>query len=112
MMEATPSMMKNTIRTRVRDTDPPTGEASRITPATMAMMAETSDHQNPGAPLAQNVVTSPTTPLMRNSQPTRMVTASVASGGMTTANRPSSTRTIPSTRNSTQCSRIVSATAR
>ena len=60
MIEATPSMMKNTIRTRVRDTDPLTGQASRITPATMAMMAETSDHQNPGAPFAQNVVTSPT----------------------------------------------------
>ena len=55
--------------------------------------------RNPGACRTQNVVTKPTTPLIRNSHPRKIVTAIVASGGMTIASSPSTTRTIPWIRN-------------
>src|SRR5262249_2414169 len=87
IIESTPSMMKNTIRSRVSETAPRTGHPNKTIPAAMASTADRSDHQNPGAWRAQNVVTKPTMPLMRNSQPRKMVTAMVASGGMMIANR-------------------------
>ena len=71
-------------------------------PAAIPSTAENSDHQNPGAWRAMKVMTRPTIPLMRNSQPTRIVTASVAMGGTTIASRPSTTSTMPSIRNNTQ----------
>ena len=105
-------MMKNTISSTVSETAPLTGHASKTIPAAMASTADSSDHQNPGAWRAQNVVTKPTIPLMRNSQPKKIVTAIVAIGGTTIASRPSTTRTIPSIRNKIQCSRIDCASAR
>ena len=74
-------MVKNTISSRVSETAPLTGHASNTIPAAIASAAESSDHQNPGACRAQNVVTKPTTPLMRNSHPRKIVTAIVAIGG-------------------------------
>ena len=64
----------------------------------MPSTAEISDHQKPGACRIQKVVIRPTTPLTSNSQPNRMVTASVASGGSTIAVAPSTSSTTPSTR--------------
>ncbi len=72
-------------------------------PARTASVPEASDHQKPGAPRIQNVVTRPMTPLIRNSQPNRIVTAKVASGGMTTAMKPRMTSATPSARYSFQC---------
>src|SRR5262245_11499409 len=111
-IESTPSMMKNAIRSNVSETAPGTGQPSKTIPAAIASTADRSDHQNPGAWRAQNVVTRPTTPLMRNSQPKKIVTAMVAMGGIMIANRPRMTRTMPSIRNKTQCSRIDCVSAR
>ncbi len=47
-------------------------------PAAMAMTADSSAHQKPGALRIQNVVTRPTPPEIRNSQPMTSVKASVA----------------------------------
>src|SRR5579872_592066 len=81
---------------------PVTGQRSSSAPATMPTTAETSDHQNPGAWRIQNVVTSPTTPEMRNSQPIRMVKAIVATIGTRMAAMPRMRSTMPSIRKSTQ----------
>ena len=105
-------MMKNTISSSVSETAPRSGHANRTIPAAMASTAERSDHQNPGACRAQNVVIKPTIPLIKNSQPKNIVTAMVAIGGITMANSPSTTRTIPSIRNKSQCSRTDCASAR
>jgi hypothetical protein len=102
MMVTTPSIVKNTIRSSVSVTTPPIGQTSRTSPAAIPSTAESSAHQNPGAARAMNVVTRPTPPLIRNSQPTRRVTASEAICGTTIASRPRMTRTIPSIRNRTQ----------
>src|SRR5216684_3204200 len=104
MIEATPSMTKNTISSRVSETAPLIGQPSSTMPAAIPSTAETSDHQNPGAWRAMKVVTKPTTPLIRNSQPIRIATAMVATTGTTIASMPSTTRTMPSMRNSSQCS--------
>ena len=111
MIEATPSMMKNTISSSVSETTPLTGQSSRTMPAAVASTADTSAHQNPGAWRAQKVVTRPTTPLTRNSQPRMMVTAMLAAIGIRIARMPSTTRTMPSIRNSFQCSRTACASA-
>jgi hypothetical protein len=107
-----PSMTKKAMSTSVSEMVPLIGHNSSTTPAAMAMIAEMSDHQNPGALRAQNVVISPRTPATRNSQPIRMVKASVAIGGTTMAMMPRSTRMMPSARNRPQCSWIDRATAR
>ena len=80
-------------------------------PAAVAITAETSDHQKPGAPRAANVVTQPIRPATRKIQPKMMVTAIVASGGSRIATTPSARRTIPSTRKNVECSRMAPATA-
>ena len=49
MMVTMPSMTKKAISTKVSDSVPLIGRASSTTPATMAMTAENSDHQKPGA---------------------------------------------------------------
>ena len=105
MIEAAPSTIKNAISSNVSENAPVKGDASSMPPTTMARTAEISDHQKPGACRIQNVVIRPTIPLTRNSQPNRMVTASVANGGNTTAVAPKTSSTTPSTRNRTQCSR-------
>src|SRR5262249_7707787 len=92
MIERTPSMMKNTISSKVSETAPRTGHASKTMPAAMASTADRSDHQNPGACRAQNVVIKPTIPLIKNSQPRNIVTAMVASGGIQQADRAMNTR--------------------
>ncbi len=86
--------------------------ASSIAPTTMPSTADSSDHQKPGACRIQKVVTRPTMPLTRNSQPNRMVTARVAIGGRTTAVAPSTSSTTPSTRKRTQCSCSAAVAAR
>src|ERR1035441_7749139 len=101
MIEATPSMMKKATSTMVSENAPLTGIASSDAPTTIPSTAETSAHQQPGAWRIQNVVIRPITPLTRNSQPNRIVTASVASGGMTTAVAPRTSSTTPSTKYST-----------
>src|ERR1700727_2001416 len=98
MIETMPSMMKKAISTRVSEMLPLIGHSSSTMPAAMAMIAEMSDHQKPGAPRAQNVVMSPRMPLIKNTQPMMMVKASVAIGGTTMAMRPSRTKMIPSAR--------------
>ena len=112
MIEATPSMMKNAMSTSVSDSAPTTGDASSASPARMPMSTDVGDHQNPGACRAQIVVIRPTAPLIKNNQPMRMVKASVAISGTRIATMPRMTRTIPSIRNSTQCSWIALATVR
>jgi hypothetical protein len=77
----------------------------------MAISAETSDHQNPGACLAPNVVIRPMMPLARKIQPRMMVTVMVANNGTKIANIPSSTRIIPSARKAVECFRTAFATA-
>ncbi len=81
-------------------------------PATMPTTAESSDHQKPGACRIQKVVTSPTTPEIKNSQPIRMVKAIVAIIGTRIAATPRTRSTMPSIRNNIQCSRIALSTAR
>jgi hypothetical protein len=49
------------------------------------------------------VANSPTTPLIRNIQPRKMVTARLASGGTIIAARPSKASTMPSNRKAFQC---------
>ena len=73
-------------------------------PTATPRIAETSNHQKPGAWRIHKVVIKPAIPLMRNSQPIRISTASVAIGGITMAARPRMARMIPSTRKSSQCS--------
>ncbi len=98
MMVAKPSTAKKTMATRVSDTAPLTGQPISAMPARMPITAESSDHQNPGSWRARNVVTRPTMPLMRKSQPRKIVTDSVASGGMMMAAAPRITRMMPSQR--------------
>ena len=112
MIETAPSIRKNAISTSVSESAPVTGDASSIAPTTMPSAADNSDHQKPGACRIQKVVTRPTMPLTRNSQPNRMVTANVAIGGSTTAVAPSTSSTTPSTRKRTQCSRNAAVAAR
>jgi len=66
---AMPSTTKKAISTKVSDSTPLIGQRIRITPAASAMAADSSAHQKPGALRIQNVVTSPTPPEIRNSQP-------------------------------------------
>ena len=106
MIEAMPSNMKKTISTKVSENTPVSGQPKRITPTRIASTAEASDHQNPGACRIRKVVTNPTIPLIRISQPIRIATASDAIGGRAMATRPRTTRTKPSTRNKTQWARI------
>ena len=47
-------------------------------PAAIPRIAETSDHQKPGTLPTQKVVIQPAIPLMRKSQPTRILTQPVA----------------------------------
>ena len=77
MIETAPSIRKNAIKTNVSESAPVTGDASSIAPTIMPSAADNSDHQKPGACRIQKVVTRPTMPLTRNSQPNRMVTANV-----------------------------------
>jgi hypothetical protein len=56
------------------------------------------DHQKPGTPRIRKVVNNPTTPLIRNNQPAKIVTARVATGGTTIAAAPRAMRMIPSMR--------------
>src|SRR3954451_24988184 len=84
---------------------PWTGWSKRMRPATIASTADSSDHQKPGIPRAQNVSANPAMPLIMNIQPRRMVTARLASGGTMIAASPRITRMIPSIRNAFQCSR-------
>ena len=74
-----PSAAKKAISTNVSDSVPLIGQRIRTIPAAMAMTAEISAHQKPGALRIQNVVTRPTPPLIKNSQPMMSVKASVAS---------------------------------
>jgi len=104
MIETTPSIIKNVMRRRVSVRTPLIGDRSITTPTAIARIADTSDHQNPGARRIMKVVMAPTIPLMRNSQPNKSSTASVAIGGITMAATPRMTRIIPSTRKSLQCS--------
>jgi hypothetical protein len=104
IIEATPSITKNTMRTNVRERTPLNGRNRSMIPAAIPRIAETSDHQKPGTLPIPKVVIQPAIPLMRKSQPTRISTASVAIDGIAIAARPRMTRMIPSTRKSTQCS--------
>src|SRR3954454_6929087 len=72
----------------VRVSVPCTGCARRMIPPPPANTAEISDHQKPGICRAQNVRTRPATPLIRNIQPRKMVTARLASGGAIIAGGP------------------------
>ena len=81
-------------------------------PAAMAMTAESSAHQKPGALRIQNVVTRPTPPLIRNSQPMTSVKASVATTGTMIAAAPSTSKMMPSVRNSPQWAWIALTNAR
>ena len=112
MIEATPSIVKNTMSTKVSDSTPLSGQASSTMPAPIPSTAERRAHQKPGAWRIQKVVIRPMTPLMRKSQPSRISTARVAIGGSTMAMRPSTTRRMPSTRNIFQCSCSEAATRR
>ena len=102
MIVAMPSITKKAIRTSVSDNAPLIGQSSNTTPAAMAITAESSAHQKPGALRIQNVVTRPTPPQIRNSQPMTSVKASVAIGAATIAAMPRMTRRMPSIRNSVQ----------
>ena len=66
---ATPSITKKAISTSVSDSVPLIGQTISTMPAAMAMTADNSAHQKPGALRIQNVVTRPTPPEIRNSQP-------------------------------------------
>ena len=112
MIDTAPSIRKNAINTSVSENAPVSGEPSSIPPTTMPSTADSSDHQKPGAWRIQKLVTSPTMPLTRNSQPNRIVTAKVAIGGRTTAVAPRTRSTTPSTKKSTQCSWNAAAAAR
>src|SRR3984893_12739447 len=50
IIEATPSITKNTMRTKVSERTPLNGHNSSTIPAATPRIAETSDHQKPGAP--------------------------------------------------------------
>src|SRR5580700_1210578 len=64
---------------------------------------EISDHQKPGISRAQKVSARPAMPLIRKSQPNRMVTARLAAGGTIMAANPKMTKRMPSIRNAFQC---------
>src|SRR5882672_1932379 len=96
MMVAIPSKMKNAIRISVSDSAPLTGHPIRTAPAAIARTAENSDHQNPGAWRIMKVMTRPTIPLMKNSQPRMISTARVAICGTMMAAAPSAARIMPS----------------
>ena len=81
------------------ETTPPIGQTSRTSPAAIPSTAESNAHQKPGAARAMNVVTKPTTPLIRNNQPTWRVTTSEAICGTTIAKSPRMTRTIDQEQN-------------
>ena len=98
MIETTPSMMKKATSTMVSENAPLIGRASSNPPTMMASTAETSDHQKPGACRMPKVVISPMKPLIRNSQPNTIVTASVAIGGTRMATTPRTSSRIPSAR--------------
>ena len=72
----------------MRVSTPCTGFASRMMPAPTASAAEISDHQKPGICRAQNVSARPATPVIRNIQPRKIVTARLASGGTIIAAKP------------------------
>ena len=68
------------------------------------------DHQKPGICRAQNVSTSPATPLIRNIQPRKIVIAIPAIGGRAIARSPRTTSKMPSISNAFQCCFMISAT--
>src|SRR6266436_5067866 len=72
---------------------------------------DASEHQKPGICRAQNVSASPATPLIRNIQPRKMVTARLASGGRIMAARPNTTSRMPSNKKAFQCSRTAALTS-
>jgi hypothetical protein len=98
MTDAIPSMRKNPISKRVREKAPLIGLPIITAPTAMARMPERRDHQKPGTPRARIVLNRPTSPLMRNNQPKKMVTARVATAGTITAAAPRQIKIIPSAR--------------
>src|SRR6202050_4496434 len=102
MIETMPSMTKKAISTSVSDIAPLSGQSNNTTPAPMPIIAEISDHQNPGVYLAQNVVIRPMMPLTRKIQPMMMGKATVAIGGKMMAAKARMTRKSPSAKNRPQ----------
>jgi hypothetical protein len=80
----------------VNDIAPLIGQPINKPPTTTASTAESNDHQKPGARFNQNVVIRPTRPLMRKSQPKKIVTVSVAQLGRIMAAAPITTSKMPS----------------
>ena len=60
MIEATPSITKNAMRIKVSERTPLNGHNSSTTPTAIPRIAETSDHQKPGAWRIRKVVIKPT----------------------------------------------------
>ena len=62
MIEATPSITKNAMRTKVSERTPLNGLNSSTIPTAIPRIAEASDHQKSGAWRIQKVVIKPTIP--------------------------------------------------
>src|ERR1700704_1455832 len=96
MIEATPSITKNAMSTKVSERTPLNGHNRSTIPTAIPRIAETSDHQKPGA-LAHPEGGDQTDDSADEKEPAnRISTASVAMGGITMAARPRMTRIIPS----------------
>ncbi len=65
-----PSAINKAVSTIVRDTAPCSGFQISRTPAAIARAAVRSVHRNAGKSRTENIATSPTMPLIKNSQPT------------------------------------------
>src|SRR5713226_8468682 len=65
----TPSAIKNAVSTIVSDSTPAAGFQISGTPTAIARAAVSSVQKNAGTSRAENIATSPTVPLIRNSQP-------------------------------------------
>src|SRR6516225_6861633 len=104
-----PSRIKKATNTIVSVSAPASGRKIRIKPNTLANKAVSNDHAKPGIPRDRQTDKARKMPPMKNSQPTKMLTASVATLGSTTARNPRTIITMPCARTSFQCRWIVAA---
>src|SRR5258708_32147910 len=90
-----PSGTNRAVSKSVSVSAPSTGFQMSKTPAVTDRAAVIRLHRNAGMSFDENTATSPTTPLIRKSQPTKMSTAMVAATGAAKARMPSSTMIAP-----------------
>src|ERR1700722_16924705 len=96
MSENIPSTAKYRPSTSLIDVGSWLGQIVKTVPATSAAIADTSDHQKPGACRAPSVMIKPTAPLKKKRQPSNIVTTTAANPGITIAATPRNKSKLPS----------------